>query len=79
MPDSTLWGDGGRALAATADDLQTAQSDLTCDLSRRVSRRYVKLPDGWEAPEPRPAATAWQQIRSALDSASTLLSSSPQK
>ena len=76
---ATLWGDGGRALAATADDLQTAQSDLTCDLSRRVSRRYVKLPDGWEAPEPRPAATAWQQIRSALDSASTLLSSSPQK
>ena len=45
---AVLWGDGGASLAETADALGTAQSDLTCDLSRRVSRRYVNLPTGWD-------------------------------
>ena len=48
---ATLWGDGGNTLSETADGLGTAQSDLTCDLSRRVARRYVNLPPDWRAPE----------------------------
>ena len=48
---ATLWGDGGATLSETADGLGTAQSDLTCDLSRRVARRYVNLPEDWRAPE----------------------------
>ena len=48
---ATLWGDGGNTLSETADGLGTAQSDLTCDLSRRVARRYVNLPEDWRAPE----------------------------
>ena len=47
---ATLWGHDGHSLAATADALETAQSDLTCDLSRRVARRYVNLPNDWQAP-----------------------------
>mmetsp|Transcript_3731 Transcript_3731/g.11023 ORF Transcript_3731/g.11023 Transcript_3731/m.11023 type:complete len:509 (-) Transcript_3731:29-1555(-) len=50
---ATLWGDapGAASLAETAEMVGTAQSDLTCDLSRRVARRYVNLPPDWETPE----------------------------
>mmetsp|Transcript_15680 Transcript_15680/g.48531 ORF Transcript_15680/g.48531 Transcript_15680/m.48531 type:complete len:526 (-) Transcript_15680:48-1625(-) len=47
---AVLWGEGGASLSDTADQLGTAQSDLTCDLSRRVARRYVNLPSDWVTP-----------------------------
>ena len=47
---ATLFGKGGPSLQEAADSLETALSDLTCDLTRRVPRRYVELPDGWTPP-----------------------------
>uniref|UniRef100_A0A7S2G4R1 Uncharacterized protein n=1 Tax=Octactis speculum TaxID=3111310 RepID=A0A7S2G4R1_9STRA len=37
----TLFGSGGMPLAEVAKMLDTAQSDITCGLTRRCSRRYV--------------------------------------
>ena len=73
---ATLWGLGGQSLADTADDLATAQSDLTCDLSRRVTRRYVNLPDGFEPPQAR-AADWLAPLRSLGESLGEALRTSP--
>merc|ERR1719161_3022901 len=39
------FGEGGPSLKEAAGLLSTAQSDLTCDLTRRVERLYVNLPE----------------------------------
>ena len=41
---AVLFGPGGPSLRDAAALLGTAQSDLTCDLTRRVQRRYVGRP-----------------------------------
>jgi hypothetical protein len=39
-----LYGTGGTTLKEHADNLGTAQSDVTCDLGRRVRREYINAP-----------------------------------
>ena len=51
---AVLFGEGGVPLKEYAAGLGTAQSDVTCELTRRVARRYVHLPEGWVAPGPPP-------------------------
>jgi hypothetical protein len=43
-----LYGTGGNGLWTLkehADNLGTAQSDVTCDLGRRVRREYINAPE----------------------------------
>ena len=41
---AVLFGPGGPSLRDAAGLLGTAQSDLTCDLTRRVQRRWINAP-----------------------------------